>query len=171
MINSFLSKLNPNSELTPEERTLYAKKLEYIASKTDELEKCTKDSQDITDTMNSIERQFKQLETIIYTRQQKYQKLCQSIQRLNDTITGFPYVVETTKATWDKFSEIEKLITAAKEQKNDSENPPSNENSPRSKPFITPQGSTDSFGSSIDPPDLNEEIKEDISSPLTVDIN
>ena len=40
MSNSLISKLNPNAELTPEDRTVYASKLEYIASKTNVLEKC-----------------------------------------------------------------------------------------------------------------------------------
>ena len=162
MINSFLSKLNPNAELTPEERTIYAKKLEYITRKTEELELCAKDSQDITESMGSIENKFKQIENIVYQRQQKYQKLMQSIQNLNETIRGFPTVVEKSKETWEKLSKIENLLKESEANTEKQVSP----KSPRNR-FITKQGSTDSFGSSIDPPQLNTEAPEDISSPLT----
>ena len=150
MLNSLISKLNPNAELTPEDRTVYASKLEYIASKTDELEKCEKNAADISENMKTIDKQIQQLEYTISERQRNYNKISGSIQRLTDTIKGFKYVAEATKETWNKFEGIEKMIEAEEKKKEENEK------------AIKLTSSTEELLKSMEIPALNEESAEDV---------
>jgi septal ring factor EnvC (AmiA/AmiB activator) len=152
MLNSLISKLNPNAELTPEDRTLYASKLEYIASRTNEIEKCMKNASDIEEKMRTIKNQVKQLEKTMSERQRSYNKLTASIQKLTDTINGFKHVAETTKETWSKFEGIEKMIEAEERKKNELENNNS----------LNQNKSSEELLSTIEIPALNEGELKDI---------
>ena len=156
MLNSLISKLNPNAELTPEDRTIYASKLEYIASKTDELENCEKNASDLSEKMKTIDKQIQQLESTISERQRNYNKISGSIQRLTDTIKGFKYVAEATKETWNKFEGIEKMIEAEERKKEEVEKEKENEKN------IKLTSSTEELLKSMEIPALNEESAEDI---------
>lgn len=106
-----------SSELTPEERTMYSKQLEYISAKTNEIEDLSKTTYFINTQFDSIERQLKALETNIQDGATVYTQINSSIDRLNSILRGYDVVVESTNNTWEKLEKVESLIHEVESKK------------------------------------------------------
>ena len=96
--------------LTPDERAIYAEKLEYINRTNEELKSLFKGSQQVDETIQMVERQTCQLEKHIMETNRAYELLNNSMNRLNRNINEINLLSEEINSVWNKITKIEHLL-------------------------------------------------------------